>query len=74
MDKIIRIAATWALFYLIGFIIATVKVALSDTSISYLKYFEKSFANIASFAFYYTIIDMGFVIAVPLLNPDFDKI
>lgn len=57
-----------------GLILGAIKVLMSDREISYFKYLEKNIGNIGSFAFYFTLQDIGFAIAVPFLNPNFSTI
>lgn len=37
------------------------------------KYMSKNFGNFFSFAFYFTLQDIAFVIATPILNPNFSS-
>lgn len=35
---------------------------------------SKNIGNFISFAFYFTLQDIAFVIAIPILNPDFSSV
>lgn len=71
INKAIRIAATWAFFVLVAVIIGALKVALDEKEMTFHKYMSKNLGNYFSYAFYFTLQDIAFVIAVPILNPNF---
>lgn len=46
-------------------------MALDEKEMSFQKFMSKNLANVFSFAFYFTLQDIAFVIAIPILNPNF---
>lgn len=74
INKSIRIGATWGFFALAAIIFGALKVALDEREMTFHKYMTKNIGNYISYAFYFTLQDIAFVIATPILNPDFSSI
>ena len=45
-------------------------MALDEREMTLQKYMSKNVGNYFSYAFYFTLQDIAFIIAVPILNPD----
>lgn len=66
-------AATWAFFVLVAVIMGALKVALDEKEMTFHKYMSKNLGNYFSYAFYFTLQDIAFIVAVPILNPNFNS-
>lgn len=73
INKTIRIAATWAFFAIMAIALGALKVALDEREMTFQKYMSKNIGNYFSYAFYFTLQDIAFVIATPILNPNFSS-
>ena len=72
-DKLIRIASTWGLFVVIIVFLAIIKVVLSDVDLTFVKFMKMNITNTLTYAFYFTLQDLSFFVAVSLLNPTFSS-
>lgn len=48
-------------------------MALDEKSLTFQKYMTKNIGNAFSFALYFTMQDIAFIIAIPIMNPDFSS-
>lgn len=58
------------LFCFCFLILGALKVALDEREMTLQKYMSKNVGNYFSYAFYFTLDTIAFIIAVPILNPD----
>lgn len=53
--------------------VGALKVALDEKEMTFHKYMSKNLGNYFSYAFYFTLQDIAFIVAVPILNPNFNS-
>lgn len=58
---------------MVAILFAILKVALDEREMTFRKYMTKNIGNYFSYAFYFTLQDIAFVIAIPILNPNFSS-
>ena len=70
-DKLIRLASTWGLFLFLLLFLALLKILLSETEITMRNFMRANFGNAMTYAFYFTLQDTSFFIAVSLTTSNF---
>jgi hypothetical protein len=70
INKSVRIVCTWGVIIAVCVLLGFLKVALDEKTLTFSKYMNKNFVNVCSFAYYFTLQDIAFVIAIPLMNPN----
>jgi hypothetical protein len=69
LNKAIRIVCMWGLILAISSVIGLLKVALEEQMLTFEKYITRNIAQTCEVAFYFTLQDIAFVIAIPITNP-----
>jgi hypothetical protein len=68
INKSVRIVCTWGVILGFCVVIGFLKVALDEKTLTFQKYMKNNLVHVCAFAYYFTLQDIAFVVAIPIMN------